>query len=609
MSVIVNYSKCKDYQKKYSDALNNFDKQIKSYLKYIDNVCEYAIISGKVHDELKIFRQELNRISEMPNVVKNNVTKVIDKYLDGLDNAQKINGVSILYDKTYPGYRDYSSDYFRTLIKMSETVDYDSSLFGRIFDFLEDIYFGVRKMLKLDDNSKKQNIKKTHNAVLQYNDVTRNQVKNIQRQINKIDEECAGYLKLVNDFIWKMSCYIEVFRDVMSKYSECPKYFDVSFVDFESKYFTMMESYNNVLNIETYTDADVDNFIDTVVPEDFMNEQIKIIYDYLAKLSEIEQWSLDYLKLSFFQMFNITEGEIATDGEYNHKLMKIELTEMLDDLSSNYVYSDSDEKAALDTVSSFLSKAKKSGKTLYEYLNSHRDKNNKLILDGRTKKAKRFLRFLDSLQKAKYIIDYGSKSIEVLSKLFVSYDKNLSFLDSFKKNANLSDDMTKCFKELRDLYEHNLELTLIDTIKKEGVEALYSLSIGKNINTIKKAIGIIGDLTGENQRTIAQYELLCYGHDFVDASKSAFIESIRKLKNADKNSKNYDSLVNDFKNCFSIYKNSLKRLFEKMAIAANGSQRDYFYYCASEVSNMSLKNSSNFSFMSYEEYLRDGYAY
>ena len=38
----------------------------------------------------------------------------------------------------------------------------------------------------------------------------------------------------------------------------------------------------------------------------------------------------------------------------------------------------------------------------------------------------------------------------------------------------------------------------------------------------------------------------------------------------------YQEYVNDFKNCFSIYKTSMVHLYEKLGKASTGNQRDYY---------------------------------
>lgn len=608
----VKFSDYEQCAQKYKEYLGQYKEWLTNYIGYINTICDEAITSGKVHDSLVRFSVELSKVLDMPTEIANSVDTIINDYLDELDEAQKINGVNILYDRNYKERRDYTSDFFLRLERMSEDADYDSGFFNSFFDSLEDAYYGIGKFFGKYDNSKKEKIKQTQEALLQYNDVTRRQVRNIKRLVGNADDKCEERLELVSEFIDHLQEYISVFKETMFQFQYMPKKFSVLGVDFATKYNLVVSSLNDVLVLDTITDEDVEAFINSEASEEYMDEQVQIVNGYIADLSQLEISDYDFWKIVIFQMFDITEGQISSGGEYEKLIMKKELTEMLDGLAGNYVYSDSDEQEAVDAVNSLFKEAEKAGKNIYDYLNSFRDSNGKLVLDGRTKAAKEFMGFLDSLDNAQDILKYGDQAIEIFTKLFIDYDKNLAFLDSFEKNANLSEEMMECFKELRATYEHELSQTFVDVVRQigeNGVDALYSISVGKMVGTVKKAIGLIGDLTGESARTAAQLEVLNYGYDIVNSSQEAFIESMKKLKAVDKDAENYDELMTDFKNCFSIYKSSLKRIFEKMAVAAEGSQRDYFYYCSSEVSSMTLKDFENPDFMSYEEYLKDGYAY
>lgn len=607
----VRYSDYEAFAKEYKKSLLEYKDWMQRYLDYLDFCCNNAIVSGQVHEALEGFRQELNKSIDMPETIAISVEKIINEYLDDLDSAQKVNGVNILYDRDYKGYKDYTWAYFNSLESMAESTNYNCDGLHSFFDLLEDTWYGIGKFFGIYNNSKEEKIKKTHAAMLQYNDVTKRQLNNIKRRIGVADEKCKENLLVVLEFINNMEAYISVFKEIMVNSQYSPSQIHIASVDFATKYSAMRKSYNSVLILDTITDEDVENFINSDGAEDFMDEQVHVVYDYLADLSQIEVSDFDFWKIVIFQMFDIAEGQITSGWQYDKLIMKKELTEMLDDLAENYVYSGSDEQETLNMIESFVKLAEEHGTNLYKELNSMRDIDGKKILDGRTKKAKEFLGFLDSLENAEKILKYGEKGIEVLTKLFIDYEKNLAFLDSFEKNARLSDEMMACFQELRATYEHELLQAAKEAgqvIVECGVEALYSLSIGKMVGSVKETIGLIGDLTGENAQTAARIELLNYGHDVVDASQTAFMESMEKLKAASKEDEDYEILMNDFKNCFTIYKNSLKRMFEKMALAAEGAERDYFYYCAAEVSSASLKEFSNLQVMSYDDYLKNGYA-
>lgn len=151
--------KFSDYEKcaqKYKEYLGQYKEWLTNYIGHINAICDEAITSGKVHDSLVRFSVELSKVLDMPTEVASSVDRIINDYLDDLDEAQKINGVSILYDRTYKERRDYTSDFFLKLERMSEDADYDSGFFNSFFDALEDAYYGIGKFFGKYDNRKLQ---------------------------------------------------------------------------------------------------------------------------------------------------------------------------------------------------------------------------------------------------------------------------------------------------------------------------------------------------------------------------------------------------------------------------------------------------------------------
>lgn len=151
--------------------------------------------------------------------------------------------------------------------------------------------------------------------------------------------------------------------------------------------------------------------------------------------------------------------------------------------------------------------------------------------------------------------------------------------------------------------------TAISTLSRQsvsnttkGVDALYTISVGKIIGGVKASIGFVGSATGESACNAAKLQLLTFAYDEIDAAESAFKKSCEVLRTCDPKANNYKDCVNNFKNCFAIYTTTIKRLFEKMALASTGKMRDYYYYCSSQVSRMSIKNYNNMKIMTYEEY-------
>lgn len=594
----------------FSDYVLKYKKWFEDYFDILKKVEENAIMSGCVHDNLIRFHLALVRVDAMPEAIASSLKKIINIYLKDLDAAQTINGVRILYGEKYPGVRDYSPSHFDKLRKMAESADYNTGFLNTVMDSLEDLYYGFLKFFGKYNNSKEKDIKNTQEAILQYNDVTKRQLRNIQRLVGMAEEKSAELIRHVTDCVNSLIDYIEIFEKTMESFSYNPANFNVLQVDFSEKYSRLVRSFNNIIKIDEITDEDVEKFVNSDFSDDYLNSHVRVVYDYIGDLSQIEISDWAFWEMLVFQMFNISEGEIATLGQYSQLIEKKELLEMMEDLSGSYSYDGSDEQEMLNEAKDGLKYFKKYGNKVYDYLNDHRLSNGKLILDGRTKEAIRFRDFLKSVENAGLILKYGDQAIDLLSTLFVEYNRNLEFLDSFEKNVELRGDLKESFEDIKRIYQHDLNQLLDDTlhvIAQDGVNALYSISIGKTVGIVKTSIGIIGDISGENAKTEARYELLTYGYDIVGASEDAFRESVRKLKEADKNSEDYAVLVADVKNCFDIYKTSLCRMFEKMAASAQGDQRDYFYYCSSHVSALTLKDFNNIKLMTYEEYLKEGY--
>lgn len=606
-NLMIRYSDYTGYLEKYKSTLTKYKYSIDQYIDYLNFICKEAIPSGKVHDELVEFKNKFERISGMPDVLSSYLERIIDEYLTDLDNAQKVSGVSILYDWNYSGLRDYSPKYFNKLRMLAESVDYDSNWLFSVLDFIEDMFLGIAKFFGRYDNSKEDSITLTHYGLMQYNDVTKNQIDTIESKVREADKKCHNNLFLLKDLIDKLDQYIMLFYNTISGFQDSPKDIDLSGIDFDSKFLEMVNCYKDVRVIDKITDEEIEEFIYDINNERLIINNSEVITDYLDDiLDNMDFDDLEFWNLFIFQMFNIGEDAIATRGEYKKLLMKNELLELMEVLAENYSYDSSKEHEIADWVKSFFSDLKKSGKSLYDFLNSNRGKDGKLILDGRTKEARYFRNFLKCLDNVDDILKYGDQGIEFISKLFIDYTKNEEFLDSFERNIELNDEMEECFKEIRALYEKEMSQFIDDAIvqnSESAIDLTYTFPIMRYVGIIKESIGLIGEVTGESAKTAAQTELMSYGYELVGSSKTALINSINKLREIDKNSDEYNQALSDFKNCFEIYKNSMQRLFNKMAISTDGIQRDYFYYCAEKYSTITIDNFSQLDIMSYEEYI------
>ncbi len=594
--------------KKYADGYNEY---LEKCIGWLDSVEAEAFSSGAVHDSLRIFNQNIRRVRDVPEKIGASLYTTIINLLLDIDKAQTINGARVLYGEGFSGKRDYTWSHFYKLRDLAQCADYDTNVLLQLCDMVNDFILGCINIFGTFDNSKSRYLEWTHAAILQYNDVTERQLRNIFRNIDEVDMKYAAQFQSIADTIKSLCDYICIFRDIMQKYAINPMAFNLDGINFNDTLAALMHSLNTIIKMNVVTDEDVEQFVNSEFADSFLNEHVEIVYGYLGDLSGIDIGDLAFWEIIIFQMFDVAEGQI-TSGDYEKMMMKKELVDMMDDLAGNYVYSESYESELVEEARDYLSMMKKNGGRIYDYLNNNRLDNGKLILDGRTKEAIRFRNFLDKLDNLDAFLEGGQDGIELASTLFVEYNRNLEFLDSFERNVHMSDEMKECFEEIKNVYNHDLDQMTQDAwqiIKEKGVDALYSVSVGKTVGAIKESIGIIGDVTGSSAQTAAKLELLAYGHDVIGSTEEAFHESVRKLREADKSSQDYPALVSDVKNCYSMYKNSLCRMFEKMAVSVDGPKKDYFYYCSSQVSNISLKDYGKTKLMSYDEYMKDGYAY
>lgn len=605
-NLVINYKSYKDVTKTLATDLDILNTVIDSYITSMVQVNYHGFISGKIAEAWVDLTSYISYVRDYPKEVKNKLSKSINSYLDDLDNAQKYKGDSILYDYSYKKDRDYTSKHFNDLKKHVESDGYDDNLLKKAGNALENSWHWLGSLIGHNDNSKSKNIKKAQENILQWKDITKGILRTIEINLNTVDSRYSAKLNNIFNFVNNMQNYLSKVEEILENAD--PNNFSVSQYkgELNGMLSSLVSSYNVIVNSNIIIDEDVEKFLENE-DEKFLAEAINDIHKYLLDLSQIELFDADFWKILIYQQFNIAEGQIISSGQYDELLMKKELMEMFDDISSTeYYWDDSITKKCLDDAKSILDEIKKDGKDLYEYLNSHRNPDGSLILDGRTKEAKNFLKFLDKFEKAGKIIDFGEKGVELIYGLFVDYEKNLKFLDAFESNAQLSDEMKKAFKSIRATYEKDL-ISLVDQSMQvalsEGISVVYGLCpVSKVIGTVKSTIGIIGNITGDSNSTAAQYELLSYGWDYVNSAESAFKNAYQKLTECSKDSGNYKECLNDFKACFSIYKNSIIRIFEKMANASDGKQREYYYYCSSQIAHLSLKNYNGINIMSYDEF-------
>jgi len=605
-----------------SQYANLLNQAISEYHKTLVQISSNSIKSGQVHDALEVYIGYVADLNGKMEIVGNKFKRMTDTYINCIDKADRY-----LYEKGGTVVRDFSSDEVAKLYKLLDDP------WCSITDGFGDWIRGkLIKWFNADDvTSSKADIDACHKHLLDYNDATKRTIDHIVNDVYNVDlkygRSIAGATPFDGDFYTSnfanSALVFYSVRDILNKMA--------SIVEPNKGRFTVENIRNSLedlfkeLNKYYYQTVSVvcdDADITIEVIEKFASEYwaISFFHPFTGVISMFlaDIGGREAAMMVVFNMFDIAEGQIISQGEYEKMVIKEELMAILDDMANSYVYEGSDEQAIIDDCSDFLKYVKKYGDKWYEYMNTHRGTNGKLLLDGRTKEAKAFKKMLDGLGGAKEILKYGDDALDVIAKIFTDYSKNLEILDSFINNQFGDDNMSACAAEIKKLYEKELSGILAEAgqkIKEVGFDAAMSWLGGelppvKVVQTIKKVIGTVGEVTGLGDKAKNMYNAMIY-QDMYYSSESAYESALKKVQEAIKNGKNvgkeYQKLINDLKNCFNMTRNTAVKMFTAMAQASDGTKKSYYEYCASRAESATMAydsvNPGKFDILSYEEYI------
>lgn len=606
---------------------NLLDSAIDKYYVCLNNVMTKGIMSGDVHRALETYIVYVNRLKGVPKNLGDNFKRITNNYLSEIDNADRY-----LYEKGGSVVRDFSSDEYKKLKSLLDdpwfgwTDGIDDWLTGKFMK-----WFGAN-----DVTDSKNDIDACHKNLLDYNDATEKTIRDIFNEVKNIDSK---YGQSIAGAVGGASVARDFYTSNFSNACLCLYYIQDAINEManiilpQNGRFTAEQIKNSLNSIFLGIDYYLSE-TNVVISEDNNNPTIEEIEDFVSEiwasiffsgfLSSINTFLADIggkeaFLMTIFNAFDITEGQILSNGEYEKYIIKDELKNILDDMAKSYVYSESDEKKIVDSCKDFLDYVKKYGDNWYEWMNTHRDKSGKLLLDGRTKEAKAFKKMLDSLGGAKNIMKYGDDAIDVLASIFVDYSQNLEILESFIRNSSGNDNMSTCAAEIEKLYNKKLDEIFnetLDKIKEIGFDKAMSW-LGKQIppvkvvQTIDGVIGSVGEITGIGAEAKNRYNALIY-MDMYYSSERSYNSALLKVQDAIKNGTNfgeeYDRLVEDLKNCFNLTKSTAVKMFNSMALSYTDTKKSYYEYCARQAESMTMiidkkYTSEKPNILTYEEYM------
>ena len=606
--ILIRDSEIKESAKSFKSYLNVLNEAVVQYKTIINNICSTSIQSGKTHDALMEYLNYVIELEMMTDQLGDKYQRVVRSFLTELESID-----DYLYDsKIAANDRDFTEEQYEHLVNClddpwcSVTDNFGDKIIGLFFN-------GEKAKKKLQD---------CHKFLLDYNNETLQGLTVIFNNAHALDREygksIAGATTFDGDYCTSyfdsISLTLFSIRDALDAMSELINPDNGSF---------NISNINNKLDVlfreireyydETMAIPEVDTPIEITHISDFASQPWAQTYfsGFYRPVSMYigDMGGYEAFVMTISNMFEISKDKILY-GDYDVYILKKQMLSVLSDMSKDYKYAGSDEESVVKDCKDFIGYVKKHGENWYEYLNKTRDENGKLLLDGRTKSAKEFKSFLDSLGGAEKILKYGNEGIDYISKLFADYTYGLRVLDSFDSNYSDSDNVSDCVDEIKSLYNKEFGAWVNEALNRAkeigfGIaiaELAKAVPVVAVVNNIEKTIDVVGEWTGIGSKGKSMYDSLIY-HELSTSSTEAYRKALEKFQQADINSEEYGKLAEDVKNCFELHKKNMISLYRSMAGATDGTKKSYYHYCEKVLMNSTMKDSYEPQIMSYEEFL------
>lgn len=619
------------FQKNLLDAINQYET-------ILTCSCKDAVLAGGTHDAMIAYLEYVVKVKEIVEDLSGKYTTIVNDFIRELEQAD-----DYLYDAGISNVsRDFSQERYQQLLSCLD--DPWCSITDSFGDWLYDNILKIVDFFHLDGI--KKYLQSCHRLLLDYNDEVAQGLRTLFDAAHAIDFNYG--FSIPSAGVDYRTCYFSAInltlycvRDMFDAMAELiqPNGTPLTEMQIKSRlgesYAELLNYYNMTVEISKRYSAptieDIENFASPGKPWVFTPFDTPLA-DYIGDIS-----NFDELLVSLFNLFRVfkdklvhgDDGEVTVDelianltgnsaysivknlvndDEYKTYLIKEQLLSVLRDMSENYDYSGSAEEQVIDDCETLLKYIKKYGKEWYKKLNSMRKKDGSLVLDGRTIKAKNFMSFLDSLDNAGTILNWGDVSAEYLAKLFVNYSSSLEIIDSFERNYSGDETMQKAITQIRELYNKEFGAWLkegCEKIAELGIDAAISALAESNpvmqvISKIEKTIDVTGEISGLGERAQRMYDSLTY-YTLYSSSKSAYSNSLERFREQIPNTEEYTQAAKDLENCFNLHKNNLIKLYESMADASTGLKQAYYKYCTRQAALLSMKSEMP-ELMTFEEF-------
>lgn len=592
----------------------HLSETLEQYDQAIVRITNQAIPSGAVHDALLLYREYTTQMKICAENIGEKFARLTRQMLSAIDDID-----DYLYSPGQGFPRDYSQEMYDHLLK---NLDHPiCSITDGLGDWL---YGGFLKLVDLfhKDDLKKE-LDRSYRLVLDYNNETKaglTRMFSSEENVNyHYGHSIAGATPGDGDYYTStfdaVSLTMYGLRDMLDEMADIINpangRFTVESIQrrMEPLFTKMQEYFEAAMGIpEPGTPPTIEQI--TEFAQEFYAS--RFFTDFNAPMTEFvgELGGTDAALMTIFNMFDIAETKLIY-GDYELYTIKKQLLSVLKELGEiRELYADGPGEEAIEDCKTLLKYYKKYGKKFYDFLNTHRQANGKLILDGRTIEARHYREFLESLGNAGTILSEGEKGIEYLALIMADYEKSLEILDSYQTNFSGDEKTAQAAQELSELFQKKFSAYLQESanlFKSVGYDlAVSSLAKASPVMATVTAIGagidLVGSVTGVGTRSKRTLDALtCIS--LSTTSESAYRSALEKFQKADPSADNYEQLAEDVRNCFDLHKKNLVEAYSAMADASTGTKHSYYKYCEQLARSASMQTGAP-DVMSYEEYLK-----
>lgn len=607
----INYTNYQEFSDQYSGQMDKAHGAMVGLSRMVSDLYSSGVISGDIHDELIVYRGFVDAAALAMEDVREKMKRLLERYLEQMNEAQSIDGVYILYDKKYPGLRDYTEENFEQMKSCCESTDHDANIFQQINDWGEDIVSSV--FYFLGKTFDWWNVKQTRLLVMEINEITERRLKEIKSRIDRCESKYAQKAENLYSAMFELNEYLGILQQIMTWQNGT---FSAS--DFSPRLrelYNKFVGYLDKVNVEDLvTTENIQAFLALAYPEAFFKESSDQIYDYLADLSEIG-WG-DTALIVITQMFDIASQkvkELFTDYTHEQMLIDKEMLALLDEMAEREaLYEGTSSETTLNVLEKLMGLVDKFGDDWENHLHELRGPDGNLLLDKRTKEYRAFKAFFDQFGNAEKILSYGSDAIKIIAKYIADYENCEKILVTLQEKCGDNPEMAESLERIGKVYDKALESIVKDVFDQgieyamstleKGVDKALGKGIFKAVGWVEMGIDITGTITGVSEDAAAKMQLLATGYDQLNTAKKSFEIALQELQACSPDAAEYAEYEKKFRHCFEYFRVTQKRIYEQMGKAENGVKGEYYRYCAEEMNQLSLTNFEDFDLLTFEEY-------